>query len=507
MQQPPKGPEKKSRREFLRIGTKRGSATASAPTSGTATAASARAGTATPFAGDPAQANLPPLSPWTDARIRLVRRTTYGPRASDVADVKTMGYQRWLNDQVNFTRIDNSALDADVAARWPNLSRSPGDLAMLDNGTLRNELASSTMYRAVFSKRQLFERMVEFWTDHFSIDWNKVGYLKMVDDREVIRKHALGNFGDMLKASAKSPAMLAYLDQNLSRVGAPNQNYARELMELHTLGVDGGYTQQDVEELSRVLTGWTVTGGGQFTFNAARHDFGAKTVLGVSIPATSPSIGAEGVKEGERMLDVLLKHPSTGRFLATKLLKWFVTPEPTAAQIEAVAGAYRATNGDIKRMVRATLNEGWIAQAPLKLKRPYHLVVSSLRNTSAIVVSLQNAVNTTSSLGQALFQWETPDGFPDLMEYWAGNLTPRWSYLTALANSTSTTSFRVSVAPYLAGTPDAALDMMNSELFSGEMAATTRAQLRAYLVGGTFNETRVRETLGLALCSHEFQWF
>jgi len=349
--------------------------------------------------------------------------------------------------------------------------------------------------------------MVEFWTDHFSIDMNKVGYLKVIDDRDVIRKHALGNFGDLLKASAKSAAMLGYLDQNLSRVGAPNQNYARELMELHTLGVDGGYTQQDVEELARVLTGWTFVAGGQFTFNAARHDFGAKTVLGTTIPATSPTIGAEGVKEGERMLDVLLKHPSTGRFLASKLLKWFVTPEPTAAQIDAVAAVYRATNGDIKRMVRATLNEGWLAQAPLKLKRPYHMVVSSLRNTSAIVVNLQGAVGTSAQLGQSLFAWETPDGFPDLMEYWAGNNTPRWAFLTALANSTSTTTFRVSMAPYMAGTPDAALDTMNTELFSGEMAANTREQLRAFLIGGTLNEARVRETLGLALCSHEFQWY
>jgi uncharacterized protein (DUF1800 family) len=349
--------------------------------------------------------------------------------------------------------------------------------------------------------------MVEFWTDHFSVDMNKVGYLKVIDDREVIRKHALGNFGDMLKASAKSAAMLGYLDQNLSRVGAPNQNYARELMELHTLGVDGGYTQRDVEELARVLTGWTFVAGGQFTFTAARHDFGAKTVLGVSIPATSPTIGAEGVKEGERMLDVLLKHPSTGRFLASKLLKWFVTPEPTTAQIDAVAAVYRATNGDIKRMVRATLNEGWMAQAPLKLKRPYHMVVSSLRNTSAIVVNLQGAVGTSAQLGQSLFAWETPDGFPDIMEYWAGNNTPRWAFLTGLANSTSTTAFRVSMAPYMAGTPDAALDMMNVELFGGEMASATREQLRAFLLGATFNEARVRETLGLALCSHEFQWY
>jgi uncharacterized protein (DUF1800 family) len=507
MQQQPKGPEKKSRREFLRIGSKRGSATSPTATTGAGTVNAAPVASTGPVDASVAHAKLPPLAPWTDARLRLVRRSTYGPRASDINDVKTVGYQRWLNDQVNFTRLDVSGLDTDVAARWPNLARPGIELVTLDPNMLRNELSSATMYRAVFSRRQLYERMVEFWTDHFSIDMNKVGYLKVLDDRDVIRRHALGNFGDLLKASAKSAAMLGYLDQNLSRVGAPNQNYAREVMELHTLGVDGGYTQQDVEELSRVLTGWTFAAGGAFTFNAARHDFGAKTVLGVTIPATSPTIGAEGVKEGERMLDVLLKHPSTGRFLATKLLKWFVTPEPAAVQVDAVAAVYRATNGDIKRMVRATLNEGWLAQAPLKLKRPYHLVVSSLRNTSAIVVNLQGAVGTSAQLGQSLFAWETPDGFPDLMEYWAGNNTPRWAFLTALANSTSTTTFRVSMAPYLAGTPDAALDMMNTELFSGEMASTTREQLRAYLVGGTFNEARVRETLGLALCSHEFQWY
>jgi uncharacterized protein (DUF1800 family) len=278
-------------------------------------------------------------------------------------------------------------------------------------------------------------------------------------------------------------------------------------MELHTLGVDGGYTQQDVDELARVFTGWTIAGAGDFAFNASRHDFGAKTVLGTTIPAASPSTGAEGVKEGELMLDVLLKHPSTGRFLATKLLKWFVTPEPTTEQIDAVAGAYRATGGDIKRMVRATLNEGWLAQAPLKLKRPFHLVASALRGTSAVVANISGSLNSVTALGQPLFLWDTPDGFPDLMEYWVGNITPRWSFATSLASSNSATTVRVNVAPYLTGTPDAALDRLNAEMFGGEMAPATRDQLRAYLTGGTFNETRMREALSLAMCSHDFQWF
>ena len=484
-----------ARREFLRT------------LAGRARAESAAATPESSIPGAPLGANVPPPTAWADARLRVVRRATYGPRAADVDDVKRVGYQRWLNDQVYYERIDDSAHEADVAARWPNLALGPSELAGLNAGTLTGQLQSATLYRAAFSRRQLYERMVEFWTDHFSIDINKVGYLKLVDDREVIRKHALGKFGDLLKASAKSPAMLAYLDQNLSRNGAPNENYARELMELHTLGVDGGYTQQDVAELSRVLTGWTFTGAGVFSFNPSRHDWGAKTVLGVTIPAGSPSLGQEGVKEGEQIIDFLLQHPSTGRFLATKLLKWFVTPEPSEAQIAAIAGAYKATGGDIKRMVRATLNEGWIAQAPLKLKRPFHLVASGLRATEPVVTNLDGTRNQVRNLGQPLFQWETPDGFPDLMEYWVGNITPRWSFATTLASSNSSTNIRVNVDSYLAGTPDAAIERINAEYFAGELSEAARQQLRTYLAAGTFNTTRVRETLALAMSSHEYQWY
>lgn len=484
-----------TRREFLRTLT------------GKARAASGAGTPESSIPGAPLGANVPPPTAWADARLRLVRRATYGPRAADVDDVRRVGYQRWLNDQVYHERIDDSAHAADVAARWPNLALGPTELATVNAGTLTGQLQSATLYRAAFSRRQLYERMVEFWTDHFTIDINKVGYLKLIDDREVIRKHALGKFGDLLRASARSPAMLAYLDQNLSRNGAPNENYARELMELHTLGVDGGYTQQDVTELSRVLTGWTFTGAGVFSFNPSRHDWGAKTVLGVTIPAGSPTLGQEGVKEGEQVIDFLLQHPSTGRFLATKLLKWFVTPEPSEAQIAAIAGAYKATGGDIKRMVRATLNEGWIAQAPLKLKRPFHLVASALRATDPVITNIDGTRNQVRNLGQPLFQWETPDGFPDLMEYWVGNITPRWSFATTLASSNSGTNIRVNVDGYLAGTPDAAIERINAEYFAGELSEAARQQLRTYLAAGTFNATRMRETLALAMSSHEYQWY
>src|ERR1043166_3021863 len=188
------------------------------------------------------------------------------------------------------------------------MSQPSAQLVTAGAGAVKTQLQESTIYRAAFSQRQLYQRMVEFWSDHFNQDIDKVGYLLAADQRDVIRKHALDTFPNLLKASAHSASMMLYLDQNASRKGAPNQNYARELMELHTLGVDGGYTQNDVAELSRVLTGWSFNATtGAFQFNAANHDTGNKTVLGINIAGQT---GAAGVNEGEQMLDVLVKHPS-----------------------------------------------------------------------------------------------------------------------------------------------------------------------------------------------------
>jgi len=187
----------------------------------------------------------------------------------------------------------------------------------VDKQSVPRELARATLIRQVYSRRQLYEVMVEFWTDHFNISVEKgdCWFLKTVDDRSVIRPHALGKFRDLLWASAHSPAMLVYLDNQVNYKGAPNEHYARELMELHTLGVHGGYTQQDVQDLARCLTGWSVKEAfwrGDFTFNAGQHDPEAKTVLGLTI---SP----DGQGEAERVVEMLAAHASTARFIATKL--------------------------------------------------------------------------------------------------------------------------------------------------------------------------------------------
>lgn len=454
-----------------------------------------------------ADSTIPPPATWADPRLRLVRRATMGLTAADVAAVKQDGYQQWLNDQVHYADIDDTDMDAAIAARYPLLSQTATQLSTANAGTVQNQLQEATIYRAAFSKRQLYERMVEFWSDHFNISITKVGYLKVVDDREVIRKYALGKFSDLLWASAHSGAMLAYLDQTQSRVGAPNQNYAREIMELHTLGVNGGYTQTDVAELSRVLTGWTTTGAGDFFFNAARHDFGAKTVLGTTIPASSPAVGAAAVSEGEQMLKLLASHPSTATFIATKLLKWLLTPEPTTSQINTIAGVFRATKGDIKLVVRAILNDAWVGNAPAKFKRPFHHVVSSLRATQPAVASTSGMRGQLNIVGQQLFFWETPDGYPDTVEYWSGNIEPRWSFATTMSTQNSATSVQLSTAAYLSGSPAAAIDKIDTDYFGGEMSLALRSALLGYISGGTLTDTRVRETIELALSAAEFQWY
>ena len=462
---------------------------------------------------------------WDSGIGRLVRRASYGATAAEIAKANQLGFQGYINYQLNYTRINDDAVETTVSQRWPLLSQTSDVLFSADAGQVRSQLQEASIYRAAFSQRQLYHRMVEFWNDHFNQDFDKVGYLLVADHRDVIRKHALGKFPDLLKASAHSPSMLLYLDQNASRNGAPrrrpaapspraarakrgvNENYARELMELHTLGVDGGYTQDDVAELSRVLTGWSFEGRGNFVFNANRHDFGAKTVLGVNIPASSPTTGAAAISEGEQMLDFLINHPSTARYISTKMLKWLLDPNPSQTQINAIASVYKATKGDIKAMVRAILNDSWLPASPMKLKRPFHYIASSLRSTNPTVTSMGTINGQLGNLGQPLWGWDTPDGYPDKVEYWAGNIVPRWNYASIVSNLNSTTSIAVDTTAYRAGSPDAAIDLIDQNFFGGEMPLVTRNALLTYIKGGTFTDARVRETIGLAISANAFQWY
>ena len=299
----------------------------------------------------------PDAAPHRDPLLTLVNRITQGFNLAEYERAKALGYQAYLEEQLAPEAIADFDMDARLAD-YATLGMSPKELytAYSADFTLPYyEFKRAALQRSVHSKRQLFERMCEFWNDHFSIDQNKADFewVFMPDnDRLVIRAHALGSFPAMLSASAHSGSMLFYLDNWLNVRNAPQENYARELLELHTLGVHGGYNESDVKEVAKCFTGWTLNPDPNSSdwlrgaFDVAQHTLGQKFVLGNVIDNTPPR------DDAKKVLDLLAMHPSTADFLSRKLIAWFLTPTPPQALVDQVVATYLSTNGDIKSMLR-----------------------------------------------------------------------------------------------------------------------------------------------------------
>ena len=359
---------------------------------------------------------------------RVLSRTTYGPTVEDRDQIASMGWRGWIEDQLAPNAI------ADEGTQWrlrpyDSLTLDADALALWDQEEVALDLQRGALLRRIYSRRQLYERMVEFWTDHFNISIMKgdCWFLKGVDDRQVIRQHALGNFRDLLWASAHSPAMLVYLDNQANQGQAPNENYARELMELHTLGVNGGYSQMDVMELARCFTGWTVKDHfwkGEFTYNDDIHDQASKVVLGQRIEPA-------GRREAERVLDQLALHPATARHLSRKLVRKFVTETEAPELVESTAQTFLRTNGSIRATLGHVLESG-LKNPGEKVKRPSGFVAGGLRMLGADTDGGQPLQDFLAQMGQPAFQWPTPDGPPDDSSYWTSNLLPRWRFAVAL---------------------------------------------------------------------------
>lgn len=455
----------------------------------------------------PARSTQVSAAAYDSALSKLVRRITNGVTADEMTLARKLGFQGYLNYQLNASKIDDSAAQAYVSTTYPYAAMDSSQLYLLDQALVSSQFQNATLYRAAFSKRQLYERMAEFFSDHFNIEYATVEYMKVPDERDVARKHALGKFPDMVRASAHSPAMLEYLDNTRNRRNNINENYGRELMELHTLGVDGGYTQTDVRELSRCLTGWTIASRGvAFNFDPNGHDWNQKVVMGQVIPAQPTNSGQLGLRDGDMMIDYLVAHPNTARYLSKKMLRWLLRYDPSEPQIATVASVYASTQGDIPSMIRAILTEQNLLAAPAKYRRPYTFILACLRATNPTLLRLQNVTGTQlRTVGQSLFAWGPPDGYPDTAEYWSGGALPRWNFAQYLA--TNTADVPVDIAKFMA-TPTAAavVDSINTALFAGEMPDDLKASLVAYAGAGTVSITRARETLALAMSSSAFQW-
>jgi len=318
-----------------------------------------------------------------------------------------------------------------------------------------SELQAGKVLRAIYSERQLQEVMTDFWFNHFNVFLNKDAdqYYTTAYERDVLRPHALGKFGDLLMATAQSPAMLFYLD-NWTSIGPNsqaagggknktpdprrglNENYAREIMELHTLSVDGGYTQSDVTELAKVLTGWTIDNpgqGGGFVFDPKKHEPGDKHVLGMSIPEN-------GQKEGLEMLDKLASSPQTAHFIAKKLAQRFVTDDPPLALVNRLADRFLQTDGDIREVLHTlfTSPEFWSPQAyRAKVKTPLEFVVSAVRASGADVTNPMPLVQMLNKMGEPLYLMQPPTGYSMRADYWINSdaLLDRLNFSLQMSNS------------------------------------------------------------------------
>jgi uncharacterized protein (DUF1800 family) len=410
-----------------------------------------------------------------------------------------------------------------------------------------DELSAAKLTRAVYSERQLQEMLADFWFNHFNVFAGKGAdrWLLTSYERDAIQPHVLGKFQDLLVATAKSPAMQFYLDNwqsadpqafdrmqqqrqlrqsrfgfgmasqaNPQRRRGLNENYARELMELHMLGVDGGYTQKDVTEVARVFTGWTIRQprrSPEFYFDARVHDPGTKIVLG-------KTIRSGGMREGEQVLEMLARHPSTARYISSKLARRFVADQPPEALVERMAAAFLKTDGDIRAVMRAMIYspEFWSQQSyRAKIKKPFELAASTVRAVGFDDDIPPGLARWTAQLGEPLYQCQPPTGYSDEAETWvnAGALLNRMNFALQVTSNRSQAA-RTALQNRVESPPDSQLMLSRFiDLFlGGEVSQATRQTLESKLeetpsagTGPRPQGDRVAEVAGLVLGSPEFQ--
>ncbi len=481
--------------------------------------------------------------------LHLLNRFAFGPRPGDVEQVMRVGPDHWFHDQLFPEQLDDSAVEqrlsllrtlhmppTELAQAYPNpgqVKKAEAQGIVMDaTGTPRDilvELSDQKLVRAVESNRQLQEVMADFWENHFNVSFQKgLDHWLITDyDQNVLRPHALGRFRDLLGAVAHSPAMLVYLDNWLStrnpgpgdarrKLAGLNENYARELMELHTLGVDGGYTQQDVIEVARCFTGWSIqrprrAAGDQdiFVFHADRHDDGQKVVLGVVIPPGG------GESDGEKVLDILARNPHTAHHLALKLCQRFVSDNPPDSIVRKVATTYMQTDGDIKMMLLSIYQspEFWSRAAyRSKIKTPFDMVVSAMRAVNAHLMDGKALTYQMNKMGEGMYLCEPPTGYKDTADAWvsSGALIQRLNFSLALAQA-RVPGVQVDLGPLLnpvrgldpqgEGSPHS-LDALVSSLLQEDISDTTRKSL---LDAMQHDHVNYENLVGLILGSPEFQ--
>ncbi len=527
-----------------------------------------RAEEATSAAGNPASA---PLSQ-REIAFHCLNRLAFGPRPGQVDEVLRRGWMAWTLEQLEPASLDDRALEERLARTSPSLRMTCTELIenyrprrpqgeptpeqertfQMEANRLREqvmrELREAILLRAVHSNRQLQEVMVNFWRNHFNIDQRKdqCQHLAANYEEQVVRPHVFGRFEDMLMACAKHPAMLVYLDnvlsqrplnerergilerskdkkrkseyvQRLERQRGLNENYARELLELHTIGVRnenaaGGYSQKDIIEVARALTGWSVGFGEgkeiDFLFRDHVHDDQPKNIEVIKLRLP----GDGGVAEGEEIIRRLARHPLTADFIAWKMCRYLVHDHPDEALVKRIAGVFLATGGDLKEVTRAILFDEQFYRRDnfrMKFKTPFEFVVSALRATGSEVEDPTLVLSMLERMGQAVAQCTDPTGYYDQREAWLdpGVLVYRWQFSLALASghAKGVVLPKDTFKSILAGTPEEIKEALLHAIVPGGVDAATEARC-ATLIGTTAKKRELAASLlGALLGSPTFQ--
>ena len=457
--------------------------------------------------------NGPPLDD-REKLLHVMSRMSFGPRPGEVERIlKESNWKDWATKQLDPASIDDSAHEKAVAERYPWTKMSMLDVRKNyaigrnseQNQQLRKELPESVVYRAANSERQFQEVICEFWRNHFCINQPATGaptrsWTAPRYEEDVIRKHAFGKFKNMLFASATHPAMLEYLDNYVSRANYWNENYARELMELHTLGADRHYNETDVLELSKVLTGWTYNRDLEFYFNENWHQGGAKTVLRKQIP--------QGYQGGEQALLMLANHPGTADYLAEKLCKFLVNDSPPPSLVKKVSSTFKSSKGDLPKVYAAIIFSDEFMQRGnyrSKFKTPVEFTVATLRATGSKLNDGGPIVRILDKMGQPVYDCVDPTGYYDVAESWmdSGVLTTRWDFCWKLVrgdiDGVEVPSTLLNKYDAMA-TPEEKAKSMVDDIIAAEIGERTRKILREASESGD-----TKRMMSIVLGSPDFQ--
>lgn len=439
---------------------------------------------------------------WGDMSKRLLRRVTYGATQADIDEITNLGYDRYLDQQLNYESIDDSACEAHILAHVPNVSLTLQEInhIALSNSSFGSEAAIQAMImRAAISKRQLYQRMTEFWHDHFHINsGTHLGHY-LHYQREVIWAKSLGTFKDILSATANHGLMMAYLDNKISTANSVNVNYARELLELHTVGVNGGYTEEDIYQMADVFTGWGMEFDNsnfnyvQFKYTHSLHAEGTRTIMGESFPQS-------GKAQGDAVLSWLAQHPATIKYISDKLCQWFLGKPLTSQMYIEIANVWGA-EGDLKAVLKIILSSSNIAFMNPIYKRPFHLLVGAIRQSGVNFTDGYWARRYLVQSGHGIGDWVQPDGFPNGFNYWSGGMVYRFNLMTHFCKGRVVSGVDF---PEMGGITDGEkMAFLNNQFFLGELPVSDQIWIRRYIKG----KTNHKQAAAIALCSPSYQWF